>query len=48
MDYILKGIEKKIIRFEGTSDAKIYHQVRVEYAVNLLLAYFWNKNFEEI
>jgi hypothetical protein len=48
MDYILKGIEKKIIRFEGTSDAKIYHQVRVEYAFNLLLAYFWNKNFEEI
>lgn len=48
MDYILKGIEKKILRFEGTSDAKIYHQVRVEYAFNLLLAYFWNKNFEEI
>lgn len=48
MDYILKGIEKKILRFEGTSDAKIYHQVRVEYAFNLLLAYFWNRNFEEI
>lgn len=48
MDYILNGIEKKIKRFEGTSDAKIYHQVRVEYAFNLILAYFWNKNFEEI
>lgn len=48
MDYILKGIEKKIRRFEGTSDAKIYHQVRVEYAFYLLLGYFWNKNFDEI
>ncbi|MCW3071167.1 MAG: hypothetical protein JWO44_1057 [Bacteroidetes bacterium] len=48
MDYILRTIEKKIKRFEGTAEAKIYHQVRVEYAFFLLLSYFWNKNFEEI
>lgn len=48
MDFILKHIEKKIARFEGTSNAKVYHQLRVEYAFNLLLAYFWNKNIEEI
>uniref|UniRef100_A0AAU6WJ35 NB-ARC domain-containing protein n=1 Tax=Chryseobacterium endophyticum TaxID=1854762 RepID=A0AAU6WJ35_9FLAO len=48
MDYILKTIEKKIIRFEGTADSKVYHQVKVEYAFYLLLSYFWNKNFEEI
>ncbi|HEY9005817.1 MAG TPA: NB-ARC domain-containing protein [Ohtaekwangia sp.] len=48
MDYILHLIEKKIKRFEGTAGSKIYHQVRVEYAFNLLLAYFWNKNFEEL
>lgn len=48
MDYILKTIEKKIRRFEGTAEARVYHQVRVEYAFYLLLSYFWNKNFEEI
>lgn len=48
MDYILHTIEKKIRRFEGTGDVRVYHQLRVEYAFNLLLAYFWNKNFEEI
>jgi hypothetical protein len=48
MDYILNLIEKKIRRFEGTAEARIYHQVRVEYAFFLLLAYFWNENFEEI
>ena len=48
MDYILRAIEKKIKRFEGSAEAKIYYQVRVEYSFFLLLAYFWNKNFEEI
>jgi len=48
MDYILRTIEKKIKRFEGTADARVYHQVRVEYAFYLLLSYFWSKNFEEI
>ncbi|WP_320051768.1 NB-ARC domain-containing protein [uncultured Acetobacteroides sp.] len=48
MDYILHTIEKKIRRFEGTAEARVYHQVRVEYAFYLLLSYFWNKNFEEI
>lgn len=48
MDYILRTIEKKIKRFEGTAEARVYHQVRVEYAFYLLLSYFWNKNFEEL
>lgn len=48
MDFILRTIEKKIRRFEGSGDSKIYYQVRVEYSFYLLLAYFWNKNFEEI
>ena len=48
MDYILNTIEKKIRRFEGTAEARVYHQVRVEYSFYLLLSYFWNKNFEEI
>lgn len=48
MDYILKTINKKISRFEGKAEARIYHQVRVEYSFYLLLSYFWNKNFEEI
>jgi len=48
MDYILRAIEKKIKRYEGTAEAKIYYQVKVEYAFFLLLSYFWNKNFEEI
>lgn len=48
MDYILNTIEKKLRRFEGTAEARVYHQVRVEYAFYLLLSYFWNKNFEEI
>lgn len=48
MDYILKTIEKKIRRFDGTAEARVYHQVRVEYSFYLLLSYFWNKNFEEI
>lgn len=48
MDYILRSIEKKIRRFEGSAESKVYHQVRVEYTFFLLLSYFWNKNFEEI
>ncbi len=48
MDYILRTIEKKIKRFEGTAEARVYHQVRVEYAFYLLLSYLWNKNFEEV
>lgn len=48
MDYILRTIENKIRRFEGKAEAKVYYQVRVEYSFYLLLAYFWNKNFEEV
>ncbi|KAA6328201.1 hypothetical protein EZS27_022880 [termite gut metagenome] len=48
MDYILRAIDKKIKKFEGKAEVKIYYQVRVEYAFYLLFSYFWNKNFEEI
>lgn len=48
MDYILKAIESKIKRFDGQAEARVYYQVRVEYSFYLILAYFWNKNFEEL
>jgi len=48
VDFILRTIDSKIKRFEGTANAKVYYQVRVEYCFNLLLAYFWSKNWERI
>ncbi len=48
MDFIIRTIEKRIKRFEGTAETKVYYQVKVEYSFFLLLSYFWSKNFEEI
>ncbi len=48
MDFILRTIEKKVKRFEGSAEVKIYYQVKVEYTFYLILSYLWNKNFEEI
>jgi hypothetical protein len=48
MDFILNAIEKKIKRFEGKAESKVYYQVKVEYSFYLILSYLWNCNFEEI
>lgn len=48
MDYILYTIDKKLKRFEGKAESKIYKQVKVEYSFYLLLSYFWDKNFQQI
>jgi len=48
MDYILKQLEENIQLYDGQDKVKIYHQVRVEYSLILILAYLWNKNFQKI
>lgn len=52
MDYISKQLEAKITFLEKSpqyrSELRIYYQSAIEYILIFMLAYLWNKNFENI
>ncbi len=47
MDYILKQIEENISLYSNDSKVKIYHQIRAEYSIMLVLAYLWDVKLEK-
>ena len=51
MDYISRKLNKKIKLYRDRNDylnLKIYLQVKFEYELLLIMAYLWNKNFNEL
>lgn len=48
MNYIHREIEENIEIYSGTSDVKVYLQMRIEFYLIYMLAHFWSKNYNRI
>ena len=51
MDYVLNKINQRINLLQVTDDNSsigVHYRSRIEYLLNLMLGYLWNKNFQAL